>query len=196
MPGRLAPELWLALLALGCQSTARAERSASPSTSASVTVAPRAASSFELENGVFVQRHPRLPDSGEWRCAERGGVVWCAGGQAPAGVAPGRPDPAFRCGQRWGADAPSERVCIDRRPEYPSSGARQCRFEQERGIQRSCRTAASEAAPELDARVVPACWLDRDCPTGRCDRGSCRCDAERDCQSGRCEAGHCREAAR
>jgi hypothetical protein len=150
VPGRLAPELWLALLALGCQSTARAEKPASvratPITSASVSVAPRPASSFELENGVFVQRHPRLPDSGEWRCAERGGVVWCAGGQAPAGVAPGLPEPAFRCGKRWGADLLSERVCIDRRPEYPSSGARQCRFEQERGIQRSCRTAASEAA--------------------------------------------------
>src|SRR3954470_16663410 len=29
---------------------------------------------------------PRLPDTGEWRCADRGHVVWCTGGEPAAGV--------------------------------------------------------------------------------------------------------------
>lgn len=70
------------------------------------------------------QEHPRLPDTGEWRCAEREKQVWCAGGEPAAGVVPGAPDPSFRCGDRWGSRAEAgERVCVDSRPDYPK-GAR------------------------------------------------------------------------
>jgi hypothetical protein len=134
-----------------------------------------------------------LPDSGEWRCADRDGVVWCAGGQAPAGVAPGAADTGFRCGVRWGKDS-SERVCVDTAPDYPGHGLRDCRFEQERGIERWCQAGGSQrhaAAETLPAAALPACWLSRDCGSGNCDRGACRCDRDSDCQLGRCQAGYC-----
>ncbi|HYJ08180.1 MAG TPA: hypothetical protein VEX18_04210 [Polyangiaceae bacterium] len=201
IPRVLATELLVSLLVLACQEPARAEKPTRPRpgavTSTSVNVAPRAASSFAAHGGMFVQRHPRLPDSGEWRCADRAGVVWCAGGEAAAGVVAGPLDPAFRCGKRWGNAGSGERVCIDRQPDYPSGGARECRFEQTRGIERWCESASSgEPARELDARALPACWLDKDCGSGRCDRGSCRCESDADCELGRCTSGHCVEVTR
>jgi hypothetical protein len=201
IPRALAIELLVSLLALACQAPARAEKPArsraAPLTSGNVNVAPRAASSFVAHGATFVQRHPRLPDSGEWRCADRAGVVWCAGGQAAAGVVAGPADSAFRCGERWGVAGGGERVCIDRQPDYPSSGARSCRFEQTRGIERWCGPESShEPARELNPSALPACWLDEDCGSGRCDRGSCRCESDAECELGRCAGGHCVEVTR
>lgn len=156
---------------------------------------PRAASRFACQNGKCRQAQPRLPDTGEWRCADLGHVVWCAGGEPAAGVVSGPPDARFRCGPRWGANQ-AERVCIDRHPDYPDNqrDTFKCSFEQERGVARVCQSGEAWPGAELAASAVPACWLDRDCASGGCDRGACRCAAAGDCQTGRCVSGVCVEA--
>ena len=189
-------ELLLLTAGVGCKPAAKSE----PNVAASATsrlqraLAPRAAGRFKCREGQCRQQQPRLPDTGEWRCAERAHVVWCAGGEPAAGVVSGRVDPGFRCGARWG-HAPAERVCIDRHPDYPDeTGDFDCSFEQERSIVRVCRANARIAAPlPAQERALPACWLDRDCPSGACDRGVCTCNADPQCQTGRCRAGVCAE---
>jgi hypothetical protein len=199
-------ELLFVALSLGCQqahespSPPRAAASAGSANQLTRLLAPRGASRFQMRDGKLRQEQPRLPDAGEWRCAERGLVVWCAGGEAAAGIVSGPPDPGYRCGPRWGRDD-GERVCIDQRPDYPvPSGAprgagkwQQCKFEQERGVARVCEPAAAYQGPALPARAVPACWLDRDCPSGLCDRGACSCSSREDCKSGGCTGGFCVE---
>jgi hypothetical protein len=191
-------ELLLLLAATGCD--ARQERSeqtrptrasASASGKAPVSLAPRPAGTFDCGAAGCVQLHPRLPDTGEWLCAERDGVVWCSGGEGAAGVVSGPPDPKYRCGRRW-RNASTERVCIDRHPDYPSPDlAYRCRFEQERRVARVCEPHSGAVPPPLAAQALPACFLDRDCPTGHCDRGSCSCSTDSDCLAGRCSSGAC-----
>jgi len=156
--------------ALGC---ARAPVDAPPPARA---VLPRA-SSFECQNAVFgagapcSQHHPRLPDDGEWRCAELDGVVLCAGGEPAAGTVPGPADTAFRCGERPNG----ERVCVNAAPDYPPGGRERyaCRFDAEHGLIRECREQPTPSAVLAALPSgAPQCWLDRDC-SGRCDRGYC-----------------------
>lgn len=188
-------ELALLASALGCQQPTKEKQTppARPSAQTQLTrlLAPRQASRFHERNGKHRQEHPRLPDSGEWRCAERDHVVWCAGGEAAAGIVAGPPDASYRCGERWGQNA-GERVCIDTRPDYPGEGY-QCRFEQERGVARVCERATAAPGPGLTAGALSACWLDRDCPSGRCDRGTCSCSAHEQCLRGTCQSGVCSE---
>ena len=160
-------------------------------------LAPRAAGRFVCQDGVCRQQHPRLPDTGEWRCADRGHVVWCAGGEPAAGVVKGPADPSYRCGARWG-NGSSERVCIDRHPDYPEhrSEALLCSFDQERGSARVCRLGETWRGPALSVGALPGCWLDRDCPSGACDRGACTCQSDAMCQVGHCQGGLCTEVAR
>jgi len=197
----LAIELALLAAVLGCKQPPRPEKSHRPArASASITpvsLAPRPASNFVCGPDGCVQLHPRLPDSGEWRCAERGQVVWCAGGETAAGVVSGPPDRRFRCATRWGKGR-GERVCIDREPDYPGAQRRDfsCRFEQERGIARRCALTPAEPSQPLHAQALPGCWLNQDCRSGRCDRGSCGCESDADCEVGRCEQGSCIEAKR
>ncbi|HEX6764937.1 MAG TPA: hypothetical protein VF103_05650 [Polyangiaceae bacterium] len=132
-----------------------------------------------VEAGPFVcagetctQRHPRLPDDGEWRCAERDGVVWCAGGEPAAGVVALSASRGYRCGERRGASR-KERVCVDPAPDYPPGGpvAFRCRFDEERGGKRTCSKAEGVSRALLPG-AEPNCWVDKDCP-GRCERGTC-----------------------
>jgi hypothetical protein len=129
------------------------------------------ASPFVCESDRCTQRHVRLPDDGEWRCAERDGVVWCAGGEPAAGVVAASAARGYRCGERRGR-GPRERVCVDSAPDYPEGGpaAFRCRFEQERGVVRTCTRAAGTFRPP--PRGTPDCWVDADCE-GRCERGTC-----------------------
>lgn len=179
---------------VGCQQPTRPEPKPHVAASASLAaaLAPRRASRFQIVGNTLRQAQPRLPDTGEWRCAERDGVVWCAGGEAAAGVVSGPPDPGYRCGARWGGEG-AERVCIDEHPDYPD-GSYRCAFEQERGNARICRPATEQRRSALPARALAACWLDRDCPAGRCERGACACATDRNCTSGRCDSGVCVEA--
>jgi hypothetical protein len=188
-------ELVLLASALGCQQPTKEKQTprAGPSAPTELTrlLAPRQASRFRERAGKQRQEHPRLPDTGEWRCAERERVVWCAGGESAAGIVAGPPDRGYRCGERWGQHG-GERVCIDTRPDYPGEGY-QCRFEQERGIARVCELATAVPGPGLMANALSACWLDRDCPSGRCDRGTCSCSATEQCLRGTCQSGVCSE---
>lgn len=193
--------LLLAAVSVGCQHAH--ESPAPPHAAASASspnltrlLAPRVASRFERRGSMLRQVHPRLPDTGEWRCAERGLVVWCAGGEPAAGVVSGPPDPGYRCGPRWGRDD-GERVCIDHHPDYPAPSGdgpwQQCKFEQQQGTVRVCERALPYDGLALPAGAVPACWLDRDCPSGHCERGACSCSSREDCKSGGCAGGFCVE---
>jgi hypothetical protein len=179
---------WLeALLMLASCGCSRPDRAAPQP-----LLAPRRASAFVCEGKSCRQEHPRLPDTGEWRCAERGGVVWCAGGEPAAGVVQGAADPTFRCGKRW-LESAGERVCIARQPDYPepTTDAIRCWYAQERGVARVCDLAKSEPKSPLLGVALPACWLDRDCSSQKCDRGACRCENDSECVEGRCRQGLC-----
>jgi hypothetical protein len=120
------------------------------------------------------QRQVRLPDDGEWRCAELDGVALCAGGEPAAGVVQTSSQRGYRCGARRGPKR--ERVCVDPAPDYPPEGPAGygCRFDAEHGNRRECRArdqVTEQAQAELPAKA-PDCWLDADC-SGRCDRGFC-----------------------
>ncbi|MES1183493.1 MAG: hypothetical protein ABUL60_06735 [Myxococcales bacterium] len=188
-------ELMLLASIVGCQRPKKAQPNAPAIASASAleaTLAPRRASRFQQVGDTLRQAQPRLPDTGEWRCAERDGVVWCAGGEAAAGVVSGPADPGYRCGARWGSGG-GERVCIDDHPDYPD-GSYRCAFEQERGSARVCRPSAAPRPAALPSRALPACWLDHDCPSAHCERGACACSTSQDCARGRCTEGVCQEA--
>ena len=201
----LLPELWLLLAAVGCRqgdasgnSPREEARRQVASSQVPVSLAPRPAGKLNCGPEGCEQLHPRLPDTGEWLCAERDGVVWCTGGDAAAGVVSGPPDPSYRCGPRWGANAKSsERVCIDRSPDYPPPATNvqyRCRFLQERGMARHCEPTERASIPALPEGALPACFLDQDCPAGRCDRGACGCAGQQDCPRGQCRNGTCVEA--
>jgi hypothetical protein len=168
----------LAVLAAGCR-----EKASPP------TPAPRPrtadASKFICRGSLCRQRHVRLPDDGEWRCAEREGLVWCAGGEPAAGVLGVSRERGYVCGRRRGHD---ERVCVDVSPDYPPAslaagerrisgpwgraGEHRCRFVTEDGLSREC-VAERVATRDRGAPGPPDCWLDADCAPGRCDRGTC-----------------------
>lgn len=183
-----AIEACLLVMSLACQSSPRMEAPPLPLPSV-VRAGP-----FGCAGSECRQTQPRLPDTGEWTCAERDGVVWCTGGEPAAGVAPGTPDRGYECGKRWGERALAhERVCIDRHPDYPVGGsdAYACRYEQEQGTARVCQKRAGARSRSLEKKAVPACWLDSDCRSTACDRGACRCTDDRACDGGRCVGGWC-----
>jgi hypothetical protein len=135
----------------------------------------REASEFSCRGDVCVQRHVRLPDDGEWRCAEREGVVWCAGGEPAAGVVKVVSERGYRCGERRVAPGDRrERVCVDAAPDYPvgRAGEFACRFVEQGSLRRECVRRPSTVRP-LEHASLPNCWLDRDCDGTKCDRGSC-----------------------
>jgi hypothetical protein len=133
------------------------------------------ASAFLCRGEQCSQRHVRLPDDGEWRCADLDGVVLCAGGEPAAGVVPAGAARGYRCGERLGL-ARHERVCVDSAPDFPPGGraAYRCRFDAEHGLTRECaprETPPSDAIAALPPRA-PECWLDADCQ-GSCVHGFC-----------------------
>ena len=165
-------ELLLLTSSVGCRHPRKLEPSPRPLASAPAQarlVGPRAAGPFVCSDGNCRQAQPRLPDTGEWRCADGGNVVWCAGGEPAAGVVSGPADAHFRCGSRWGKNG-AERVCIDEQPDYPQDQTEnyRCSFDQELRIARVCQPATSlPERKKTPAHALAACWLDRDCPSGR-----------------------------
>ena len=140
------------------------------------------------------QLHPRMPDDGEWQCADSAGATVCTGGERAAGVAAAPADPGWFCGTRRGAE-PGARVCVDLSPDFPDGRAKgwRCHTIYEGPPLRICArdSAAHTLAESCDAghpcvdgsrcadgwcvpeRPAPACWLPEDCPGGRCRFGSC-----------------------
>ena len=140
------------------------------------------------------QRHPRMPDDGEWQCSDSAGATVCMGGERAAGVARSAAEPAWFCGVRRGAAA-GARVCVDLSPDFPDGRAPgwRCRTVYDGPPRRVCdrdpaahtlAETCDRAHPCVDGsrcaegwcvpeRPAPACWLDTDCPGGRCRFGSC-----------------------
>jgi hypothetical protein len=147
---------------------------------------------FVCTETACTQRHPRMPDDGEWECAEIEGAVICRGGEPAAGVVPGPPDPGFVCGTR--RQLPRQRICVDFSPDRPKLPAmNDCRFQYEPGaplrlcragkepaLGRACKTGECPAGTVcvsercLPLAPEPSCWVDKDCPGGVCLLGSCR----------------------
>lgn len=157
-----------------------------------------AAPPFRCAGDRCVQLYPRLPDDGEWQCADSGSATVCKGGERAAGVAPAPPERGWRCGRRVETRdevGKGERICVDLSPDFPDgtmTGWR-CRYENEPPLRRICArdpgrpslTAPCDPQhPCLDGSVCvsgvclpsaphPDCWLDEDCAGGRCRFGSC-----------------------
>ena len=165
------------------------------------TCASRAASApaFACDGDRCEQRHPRMPDAGEWQCTDSAGATVCMGGERAAGVAPApapsQPsDAGWFCGARRGGD-PGSRVCVDLSPDFPDGRARgwRCRTLYDGPARRVCeRDAAAHTLAQacdpghpcvdgsrcaegwcVPERPAPGCWLQTDCPGGRCRFGSC-----------------------
>jgi len=151
---------------------------------------------FHCEGNVCTQRHPRMPDDGEWECAAMAGAVICRGGQPPAGVPRGPMDGGFFCGPRkLKHGASTERICVDFSPDFPNGtgGKLRCSFESENGTTRRCEPdpgahafgdACESSHPCIDGarcaggrcvpiRPAPSCWLPADCDHGTCRFGTC-----------------------
>jgi hypothetical protein len=165
---------WALLLALAC---AREPAAWTP---------PFACSAQSCE-----QRHPRLPDDGEWECLDMAGASVCRGGDPPAGVTAGPADRRWTCGARG-----DERVCVDLRGDVPDGAATgwRCRYENGPRPRRLCARdplahqlgdPCDPARPCVDGATCrdgrcaappprPSCWLDSDCASGACRFGSCR----------------------
>jgi hypothetical protein len=153
-----------------------------------------AAGRFVCDGASCEQRHPRMPDDGEWQCSDSGGATVCAGGEAAAGVAPARAEPGWFCGQRRGA-TPPERVCVDLSPDFPDGNmdSWRCQTLYDGPVRRICgrETPGRTLGVACDARRLcvdgsrcidgwciperpaPSCRLDADCERGRCRFGSC-----------------------
>lgn len=143
-----------------------------------------------------VQRHPRLPDDGEWECIDQDGAVVCRGGESAAGVAAGPGEPGWTCGMRTSGskeETKPDRICVDLQPDRPHrEGPWRCRSDHKLGEKRVCRRAANPkpllgeacaggCAPGLvchedrclPARPAPSCWFDTECASQICRQGTC-----------------------
>jgi hypothetical protein len=160
---------------------------------------------FACDTNQCVQRHPRLPDDGEWSCNDMGGVVVCVGGDAPAGLPKNVRDPAWICGLRRvaGAMPTGERVCVDFASDFPSAsvfagadgGPRgwRCRYASEHGLLRICQRDASAHQIGDACDGGHPCLDGSLCEASRCvpDRPAPSCAFDRDCASGACRFGTC-----
>ncbi|HVU00752.1 MAG TPA: hypothetical protein VHE30_03340 [Polyangiaceae bacterium] len=154
------------------------------------------AEEFACDGPRCSQRHPRLPDDGEWECADVAGAVFCNGGGRAAGIAPGSSDTGFVCNARVvrGKKQP-ERLCADWSPDYPDGSPTgwRCKFDHVPELVRVCeRDANAHVTAErcdvshpcieglrcgggrcLPPRPEPSCLLDADCGDGPCRFGAC-----------------------
>ena len=164
---------------------------------------------FQCEGKRCTQRHPRLPDDGEWECADIAGAVVCRGGEPAAGTAPGGRGRGFVCGaRRVQRDVTGERLCVDLSPDLPegSGPGVRCHFEASSGLTRVCELGTT--GPSLGA----VCARERPCvdgavcvpEAGKADgTGGCSplrpdpsCWLPGDCDQGTCRFGTCtRETA-
>jgi hypothetical protein len=164
---------------------------------------------FACQRDSCVQVHPRLPDDGEWTCAEMAGAVLCVGGDGPAGTPPGPRDAGFLCGKRRPTPGPSRfdaragaaglgqgaTVCLDLSPDFPDSSPRGwvCRYEHEHGMRRICERRETQGALGAACSSSAPCIDGLLCAAGRCvprrPEPSCWLDA--DCASASCRLASC-----
>ncbi|HEX4335395.1 MAG TPA: hypothetical protein VH062_05745 [Polyangiaceae bacterium] len=155
----------------------------------------RAAPEFVCDGDVCRQAHPRLPDDGEWECADFAAIVVCHGGAAPAGVPPGASDAGYVCGPRHSRDGKAERVCVDLSPDTPKGIARgeRCRFDAENGLVRDCRKDGTAQSVTDPCRTATDCASGLVCASGRClpPLPAPSCWADNDCDKSSCRFGSC-----
>ena len=156
---------------------------------------------FTCTSGHCVEPHPRLPDDGEWSCADMAGAAVCAGGEPAAGIPKAVRDAAWICGPERGPKSARDasRICVDLAPDFPDGVARgwRCSYTGEPGTQRVCEgdpnaheigDACDAGRPCLDGlsctasrclphRPAPSCAFDRDCDDHRCRFGTCQAEA-------------------
>jgi hypothetical protein len=159
----------------------------------------RYAGPFVCTGKRCVQRYPVLPDDGEWSCEVTGGMSVCVGAVpasgvgSPAGAEARMSATGYWCGRRRGSGG--ERVCVDLSPDFPDGNAEgwRCHYETAKRLERVCdrgpepfqigdhcgpRQPCLDGSHCVAGRCVPetpdpSCWLDADCPDGRCRFGSC-----------------------
>jgi hypothetical protein len=152
------------------------------------------AAGFACNGASCEQRHPRMPDDGEWRCTDSGGATVCAGGQPAAGVAPAAAEPGWLCGQRRGS-TPPERVCVDLSPDFPDGNMDgwRCRTLYDGPLRRVCDREAPGRTLTAPCDAGRPCVDGSRCVDGRCipDRPAPSCVLQTDCASGRCRFGSC-----
>lgn len=177
------------------------------------------APAFTCEGALCTQRHARLPDEGEWTCADAAGAVVCVGGERAAGVVAGPPDAAWICGARRGSDAgaPAQtgfvqrlaqaspaplgaRVCVDLSPDVPDGELSRwrCHFESGPPAARVCERATGAAVLGVTCDRQRPCVDGAACVDGRClpaARPAPSCWLDQDCPGGACRFGTCRAEA-
>jgi hypothetical protein len=140
------------------------------------------------------QRHPRMPDDGEWECIDMDGVVMCKGGEPAAAVVEGAPDLGWMCGTHAQGPRGPEKLCLDFAPDRPNGelDGWKCSYDHQRGEKRICKrnqgakrlggpcaAGCPEGAACVEDRCIPAkpspsCWFDTDCEGGgTCRYGTC-----------------------
>lgn len=150
---------------------------------------------FVCQQERCVQPYPRVPDAGEWWCADAGGAQLCLRRHTASGVAHNQPDVGFRCGEREiHGKRTGELLCIDYAPDFPDGHASDwsCHYQSETSLERVCqRKATRPLAARCNANAPcsagtrcisghcvpyadkPTCWLDADCDSRRCRLGAC-----------------------
>ena len=153
----------------------------------------RLGSPMACEGDACEQRHPHLPDPGQWECADDHGLVVCRLLAEAAGVPASPRSPGWTCGERRGAGG---ELCVDASPDRPDGEGWSCRFDHEGGERRRCEREAS-------AKMIGgACDSARGCPrSALCVQGRClpltlapECWTDEDCGRGECALARCVEA--
>jgi hypothetical protein len=169
---------------------------------------------FTCQGERCTQRHARLPDEGEWTCADAAGAVVCVGGERAAGVVAAPPDPAWICGARRASEPPATgerlaatspaplgpRVCVDLSPDVPDGDLARwrCHFESGPPAARVCEPAKGAAVLGVACDRQHPCVDGAACVGARClpaagPAPSCWLDG--DCPGGACRFGTCRPEA-
>lgn len=154
------------------------------------------ASPFECDETGCQQRHPYLPDHGQWECMEEAGLTICRSVGEAAGLPPSERNAGWSCGARRAGSG--ETLCIDTSPDRPAAqpARYRCRFDHESGERRRCTV-------EVGQRIGDACEAPEECPAGSsCIEHAClprapfpECWIDDDCEGGRCRLARC-EAVR
>jgi len=152
------------------------------------------APAFRCKGVRCTQRLPRVPDDGDWECADLGGAVLCRGGAQPAGVTRPSLDPGWWCGARRRSTT-GDRICLDLDPDYPPARGESFRCSYAIEGAKLTRLCESSTLPGLGSR----CSQDSACPNdSRCVGGVClphafspNCWGDADCAPERCAYGTC-----
>jgi hypothetical protein len=154
----------------------------------------RGASAMVCDGDACEQRHPYLPDHGQWECHDDHGLAICRRLAEAAGVHEAPMEAGWTCAERGGPEGGL--LCVDASPDRPEGEGWSCRYDHESGERRRCRRDPS-------AKVLGGeCDSTHGCPRGAvCVESTClplalelECWIDSDCDFGECVLGRCSEA--